>query len=191
MLYLAAVAIVFAVNLMPVLGPPTWAVLILLMLNWHLNAATLVILGAIGAGGGRYVLALASRALRHKVGERRRQNLRAAQEALTGHKLGAVAGIGLFALSPLPSAQLFEAAGILELPLVPLTTAFFAGRIVSYSIYVSSASLAAKHYGSVISSALTSPTGIALQVAMLVALVLLAEVDWRSVITRLRTRRPH
>jgi len=191
MLYLAATAIVFAVNLMPVLGPPTWAVLILLMLNWDLNAAALVVLGAIGAGSGRYVLALASRALRHKIGERRRENLRAAQTALTGHKLGAAAGIGLFALSPLPSAQLFEAAGILKLPLVPLTTAFFAGRIVSYSIYVSSASLASKHFGDVFSSALTSPLGIALQVAMLVVLVLLAEVDWRRVIERIRARRSH
>lgn len=189
MLYLAAVGIVFAVNLMPALGPPTWAVLVLLMLNWHLNGAALVILGALAAGAGRYVLAVASRALRGKIGERRRQNLEAAQQALTGHRVGALAGIGLFALSPLPSAQLFEAAGILAVPLLPLTAAFFAGRIVSYSIYVSSASLAAHKYGDVVVSALKSPTGIALQVALLVAMVLLAEVDFRGLISRWRRPR--
>lgn len=190
MLYVAAAAIVFAVNLLPALGPPTWAVLVLLMLNWHLNGAALVIIGALAAGTGRYVLALAFRALRGRIGERRRNNLLAAQKAVTGHRAGAVAGIGLFALSPLPSAQLFEAAGILALPLLPLTVAFFAGRIVSYSIYLSSAGLAAHKYGDVVTSALKSPTGIALQVLLLIAMVLLAEVDFRGLIARRRARRP-
>lgn len=189
MLYLAAIAIIFAVNLMPAFGPPTWAVLVLLMLNWHLNGVALVILGAIAAGAGRYVLALASRALRDKIGQRRRENLEAAQQAILGHRAGAIAGLGLFALSPLPSAQLFEAAGILAAPLVPLTAAFFAGRIVSYSIYLSSAHLAAQQYGDVFTEALRSPIGIALQVTMLIALVLLAELDFRGMALRWRARR--
>ena len=42
------------------------------------------------------------------------------------------------------SAQLFIAAGLLEVRLLPLTAAFFAGRLVSYSLYVGGASLA-KH----------------------------------------------
>jgi len=41
-------------------------------------------------------------------------------------------------------AQLFEAAGLIGMTLLPLTTAFFAGRLVSYALYVGSA-LAAKH----------------------------------------------
>lgn len=48
--------------------------------------------------------------------------------------------MGLFALSPLPSAQLFVAAGLVDAPLVPLIAAFFAGRLVSYTIYVTAAS---------------------------------------------------
>jgi hypothetical protein len=32
------------------------------------------------------------------------------------------------------------AAGVLSVPLLPLTVAFFAGRVVSYSLYVGAAS---------------------------------------------------
>lgn len=187
--YLAVAGIVFAVNLMPALGPPSWAVLALLLLNWHLNLAALVIIGALSAGAGRYVLARATRALRGHLSEKRRDNLTAAQELITRRRAGTVLGVGLFALSPLPSAQLFEAAGLLALPLVPLTLAFFAGRLVSYSIYVSTVAVAQRSYGDVLTSALRSPVGIALQVALLVGLVLLARIDVRGIIARRAARK--
>jgi uncharacterized membrane protein YdjX (TVP38/TMEM64 family) len=69
-----------------------------------------------------------------------------------------------------PSGQLFVAAGLMTVPLLPLTAAFFAGRLVSYSIYVSAANLAADNLGDVVLDALTSPLGMGLQLAMLVAL---------------------
>lgn len=182
--YLAVAGIVFAVNLMPALGPPSWAVLALLLLNWHLNLPALVIIGAVSACAGRYVLARATRALRGRLSPQRVDNLTAAQELITKRRTGTILGVGLFALSPLPSAQLFEAAGLLALPLLPLTLAFFAGRLVSYSIYVSTVAVAQKSYGDVLTSALRSPIGIALQVILLVGLVLLARIDFRGIAAR-------
>jgi hypothetical protein len=61
----------------------------------------------------------------------------------------------------------------MTVPLLPLTAAFFAGRLVSYSIYVSVATIAEKNLGDLALNALTSPLGIALQLLMLVALALL------------------
>ena len=37
-------------------------------------------------------------------------------------------------LSPLPSVELLEAAGLMAAPLLPVTSAFFAGRLISYSL---------------------------------------------------------
>lgn len=62
----------------------------------------------------------------------------------------------------------------MTVPLVPLTAAFFAGRLISYSIYVSVATDAERNLGSLALDALTSPLGMALQIAMLVVLALLA-----------------
>lgn len=187
--YLEVAMIIFAVNLLPAFGPPSWAVLALLLLNWHLDVVALVVVGAVAAGAGRYVLARTTRALRRHLSEKRRDNLQAVQELITQRRAGTVLGVGLFALSPLPSAQLFEAAGLLALPLVPLTLAFFAGRLVSYSVYVSTFAVAQRNYGDVMTSAVRSPWGIALQVALLLGLVALARIDVRAVIARWRRRR--
>jgi membrane protein YqaA with SNARE-associated domain len=182
--YLAAAATIFGVNLLPAFGPPTWAVLVLFKLNWDLAPVPLVVLGALAAGLGRFCLAVATRRVRDRLSKRRVENLCALGEQVRRHRAGSVLGLGLFALSPVPSAQLFEAAGLIEVPLIPVTASFFVGRMVSYSLYIGAATAADRSFGSVFRSALTSPLGIAVQVGMLVAIVLLARVDWAARFSR-------
>ena len=46
---LALVAIIaFGINLIPAFGPPTWALLVFLELQWDVNSVGLVLAGAIG-----------------------------------------------------------------------------------------------------------------------------------------------
>ena len=91
----------------------------------------------------------------------------------------------MFAISPLPSAQLFEAAGLARVGLLPFTAAFFVGRIVSYSIYaVAAQQLRETSFGDVFRRNLTSPVGLALQFAMLGALVVLTQIDWERQLRR-------
>jgi uncharacterized membrane protein YdjX (TVP38/TMEM64 family) len=187
--YLVLAAAVFGTNLLPAFAPPTWAVLVFFRLQSNLAAVPLVLIGALAAASGRLVLAHTSRHFRGRLSKERIQNLEAAREAIAGGHKRAFAGLGLFALSPVPSAQLFVAAGLVAVPLLPLTAAFFAGRLVSYTIYVSAASAARHSFGSVLQSAFRSPAGIALQLVMLAALIALFKVDWARVVTR-RPRRP-
>lgn len=168
-----ALAVVFAVNLLPAFGPPTWAVLVFFSLDFDLPAVPLVLGGALAAAGGRYVLANGARRLRPRLAAARLDRLDSVQDALGADRRRTAAGLGLFALSPVPSGQLFVAAGLMTVPLLPLTAAFFAGRLVSYSIYVSAASIAEKNLGDVVLDALASPLGMALQLAMLIALAVL------------------
>ena len=122
-------------------------------------AIPLVLIGALAAASGRIVLALASRQFRDRLSPERLEHLSAARDAVAGGRKRALAGLALFALSPLPSAQLFVAAGLVAAPIVPLTAAFFAGRLVSYSIYVTAASAAKHSLGSIIKNSFTSPAG--------------------------------
>jgi uncharacterized membrane protein YdjX (TVP38/TMEM64 family) len=176
--WLLALGSIFGINLLPAFGPPTWAVLVFFRLNSDLPAVPLVLLGAAAAACGRFVLAATSRHFRSRFSAERRASLRVAEERLVGSRGKALAGLGLFALSPVPSAQLFVAAGLLTVPLIPLTLAFFAGRLVSYSLYVGAASAAKESFGDVLADAVGSPLGIAFQVVMLAGLVLLLKVDW-------------
>jgi membrane protein YqaA with SNARE-associated domain len=187
--YLLALAAIFAVNLLPAFGPPTWALLVFFKLNSDLPAVALVLGGALAAAGGRLVLALGSQALRGRFSPERLEHLAAAERLLTGDRRRAAGGLALFALSPVPSAQLFVAAGLLSVPLIPLTAVFFGGRLVSYSLYAAGAALAADSLGDTLTRAFTSPAGIALQVAMLAGLVALVRVDWATLVERRRARR--
>ena len=189
--WLVALATIFGVNLLPAFGPPTWAVLVFFRLNSDLPALPLVLLGALAAASGRLVLAATARRFRSRFSAERLQNLEAAEELLVGSRGKAVAGLGLFALSPVPSAQLFVAAGLLTVPLVPLTAAFFAGRLVSYSLYVGAASAARESLGSVLDDAFGSPLGIALQLGMLAGLVVLLRFDWAGALQRRSGGPPH
>jgi membrane protein YqaA with SNARE-associated domain len=181
--YLVLAGVVFGVNLLPAFGPPTWAVLVFFRLQSSLPAVPLVLIGALAAASGRLVLAYGSRGLRGRLSTQRIESLEAAREAIAGGRKRSAVGLALFALSPLPSAQLFVAAGLLDAPIVPLTTAFFAGRLVSYSIYVAVASAAQHSLGSIVQGSFTSPTGVALQVLMLAGLVALLRVDWARILT--------
>lgn len=177
--YVAVFGIVLAVNLMPAFGPPTWTILVLYRFRSDLNPVALVAVGAVAAALGRLALGYASHALRGKFSEKRRESLDAMRSRLGQHRKAGLLGLFLFALSPLPSAQLFEAAGITGVKLPPLTAAFFVGRIVSYSIYMAGASaLKGSSVGNMIVDSFTNPIGIALQVLFLLLVVLLGRVDW-------------
>lgn len=177
--YLAVFGIAFGINLLPAFGPPTWSVLVFTRLHWHLNPVALVLIGATAAASGRYLLALGARRFSTRLPQRMKQNLEEARVLLKRKRGSVFAIFAVFVVSPLPSAQLFLAAGFLDLNLPLFTLAFFLGRLVSYSIYVSVAVLADKQLGNVLGQLFGSPWSIVLQVVLLAIVCLLPLVDWR------------
>ena len=179
--YLILFAVVLGVNLLPAFGPPTWTVIVVYGLSTMMPIPALVLVGAGAAALGRFTLAHGFRLLRKRIPEKMKHNLQAAGDAVEKRKRGSLVAIGLFALSPFPSAQLFEAAGLAGVRLVRFTAAFFAGRIVSYSIYaVSAKGIEKTSMGGVFKHYLTSPIGIGLEVLMIGLLMALAQVDWQK-----------
>lgn len=177
--YLILFAIVLGVNLMPAFGPPTWSVIVIFGINTKMSAAALVLVAASAAASGRFLLAHAFRLLARHVSEKTKRNVAAARAAFERKKRNSMIALGLFALSPVPSAPLFEAAGLAKVPLLGFTAAFFVGRTISYSIYLlTTKSIESTNVGEAFRHAVTSPFGIALQVAMIVLLVGFTRVDW-------------
>jgi hypothetical protein len=184
---LLVVAVVFGLNLLPALGPPTWAVLVFFRFRYpDVAAPALIVAGAVAATAGRLVLALVFRTFGTKLPAKRQENLQVLGHAIGESRGGLLASFALFAVAPLPSAQLFEAAGLAQIPLRPLLAAFFLGRLVSYSIYVAGASVAHESLSHMFSKGFFSPQAIATElfsVGLLVAIVL---IDWPSVIDKVR-----
>ena len=184
---LVVTAVVFGVNLLPAFGPPTWAVLVYFRFRYDdIPVPVLVIAGAGAATAGRYVLARAFRAFGDKLPAERTESLEVLGRALAQSRGGLISTFVFFVAAPVPSAQMFEAAGLAKVRLGPLLTAFFIGRLVSYSIYVGAASAARSGLEKLFRQGLTSPQVIATQILAIVALVVIVKVDWPSTIDRLR-----
>jgi len=178
--YLVVLLVVFGVNLLPAFGPPTWTLLVVARWQWHMNPVWLVALGVIGAGAGRYLLAHGARAMRSRFPHRYRENLARVEKRLVARRRRLWLLLALFVLSPLPSAQLFVAAGLLEFQILPLSLAFMLGRVVTYSLYVSAAVAVDQSMGSVLKDVWGSPWSIALQLLLLGLVVALPMLPWGS-----------
>lgn len=147
-------------------------------LNGQLPLWTLVVTAAAAAALGRFALAWGCRLFASRLPQHLRDNLEAARIALHRRSHNIILALGLFLLSPLPSAQLFMAVGLARVPLLGFTAAFFVGRLVTYSLYGWTArKLQQSSIGDAFMETLSSPWGILLQVTMLAALVALVRID--------------
>ncbi|MFI2207864.1 hypothetical protein ACH47Z_46015 [Streptomyces sp. NPDC020192] len=93
--------------------------------------------------------------------------------------------------SPLPSAQLFMAAGLANVPLLPLCGAFLIGRTVSYTLYVTAATAAEETIRHVFDYGEISPSTIIIQLTGLGAIILMIKLDWIRIIDWTRARLAH
>lgn len=178
-------ATVFVVNLMPAFGPPTWTVLVFFRIKYDIPAVPLVVGGAAAAASGRFILASVFRRVGGRLPAAKRADLEAVGAAVTGSRASRWGTFGLFLVSPFPSTQLFEAAGLApQVDLRGISIAFFLGRLVTYSIYVGGATLAAATIGSIIDEGFRSPWAIALQLFLLALLAAFVLIPWAKVLRR-------
>lgn len=182
--------VVFALNLLPAFGPPTWIALAFLRINLDVAAVPLVIVGAMASASGRYTLARGARRIRTRLPAERRESLEALRDHLESRPSTTTALLATFLVSPLPSAQLFIAAGLSDIRLWRLTAVFFAGRLVTYSIYVAGTVVAVDKFGDVLTHGIYSPLGVALQLLMIAGLVALVRIDWAARLTPRAARKP-
>jgi len=172
--------VVLGVNLLPAFGPPTWTILVYAKLRWGINPVALVAVGAGASLVGRYLLGQSAARLAHRLPARYRRNLEALHQRLTHVEGGTFGLVALYTWAPIPSAQLFMAGGLLELPLERLALWFGLGRIIIYGIYVAGATVAASTFKSLLHSLWGSPWAIVLQAIFLIALTVLPLISWRA-----------
>lgn len=185
-IYLAAILAIIAMNALPAFAPPTWMALVFFLLNYDLNPIALVIVGVTSATAGRAILAWYFRKFAHLVPTKFSKNMEHAGHYLNRETGKRYAILALFLISPVSSAQLFEAAGMMKtVALKPLLAAFAIGRTISYSTYVTgAAAIAATNFGELLIHELKSPWAIGVQVVMIAGLIALGSIDWQKKLQR-------
>lgn len=175
--------IAVGLNAVPAFMPPTWSVLAYFHIQEGLPTIPLAAVGALGATAGRAILALFSRSLGTRLLPRRwRTNIAyLADELCRRHELG-LAALALFALGPVPSNQLFVAAGISGAPLLPILAVFALARFVSYIVWITIAGTAAASLTEVIAPRFGAQAAVLAQIVGFLVLVIIMQLDWRRIL---------
>lgn len=158
--YVLLFAIVLAAGLIPAFGPPSWLFAVFFHYQYHLSFVLVVLVTALATTIGRLLLAKLSRKLKPYIPTKYRKNLDYSEHLLVERRTSFWLILGLFLLSPLPSAQLFEAAGLVDLPLLPLGAMFFIGRLFTLSAYLAFAKLTVVSLGNIWEAGFSSPWAI-------------------------------
>lgn len=180
--------VVFALNVVPAFAPPTWMVLSFAGLKYpEANAWLVALVAALGATGGRVVLA---RFARRIVGSRwvpapMRDNLDTVAATIKRRQGASVLVFLLFAFSPLPSNVLFLAYGLTRAPLHLLAVPFLIGRFFSYAGAFAGGSLVSRWFAPELTGAWWWLYFVLTQLVLLALVYAFAKIDWhRSAVER-------
>ena len=100
-------------------------------LQFELHPVGLILTGALAATSGRAVLAYGMRRIAHRLPARYVSNMDSAGRYFTRNKALAFGTVATFFFSPLSSAQLFAAAGIMRnIALQPLLAMFLVSKVI-------------------------------------------------------------
>lgn len=179
--YFFLALVIFGFNLLPAFAPPTWTALVFFNFRYELNPILLILIGIISAVAGRAGLFELFRNFRKVLPTGYLANMAKLGHYLEESKSRFFGLLALFFVSPLSSAQLFEAAALMNrMRLKPLLLAFATGRLFSYSFYVfGSSQLKSTSIGQIIQEQITSPIAIVVQVLMILGVIVLGNIDWK------------
>ena len=192
-IFVEAFLIVFLLNLIPILGPPTWAVLSFISFTYPIPSLPLFIFISLCASTlGRIVLTLSSKhILRNRILHiKYRKNMDYLKRHLEKRPHFASIVFFIEAFTPLPSDQLFIAYGLTGMKLRYALVPFFIARIFTYSFWVYFASDVAKSTlaNSVnVLSFLSWPVLIG-EIVILFLVYLFVKTDWEHLIMRNKFR---
>src|SRR5687768_12530951 len=160
--------------------PPTWTFLAFFLVQYDLPLLPLALGGAVAAAAGRTVLARASRrwGTRLLPPERRSRLARLGGWLEERARWAAPVAVLIYSLGPIPSNELFIAAGLTRMRRRPITGAFFCGRVISYPLWAATARFVVTDLEGVFLGHWRSVGLVVVELLALLGLLLFTRVDW-------------
>lgn len=171
-------ALVLVINIIPAFMPPTWSVLAYFRLAHHLPLLPLTVGGAAMSAVGRVQLAHLSSRMGRFLSSKDRANADALAAFITAHPNWRDGVTFAYSLGPLPSNQLFIAAGIARIPMRRVATVFFVSRAIGDTFWVWTAGNVARNLGGIFSGGVTNWHSVLIQVVSLALVGVLFHLPW-------------
>jgi hypothetical protein len=188
LLICAAMALAFAINLAPAFMPSTWMVMAFFYIRFDLPLLALTLGGAAASALGRLVLARGSHAFSRRFLPGQRADLDELGAFLDEHRGVVGPAVFLYALSPLPTNNLFIAAGMTGVSMTAVVAGFVLSRMIANTFWVWTTNKAFDSLGGLFTGAISGPIGITLEVIGLIAVVLTFRLPWARWIRRAMRR---
>jgi len=188
LLICAACALAFAINLVPAFMPATWMVLAFFYIRFDLPLLLLVLGGTLASAAGRTLLARGSTLFKRRFMIREQSDLDDLGAFLDRHRRYAGLAVFGYSLSPLPTNNLFIAAGMVEIRLGWVVGGFIAARLFANTFLVWTTHAAFESLGGVFEGALSGPLALALEAMSVISIVLLYRLPWARWLRRLADR---
>ena len=178
LLICAAMALAFLINVAPAFMPSTWMVMAFFYIKFDLPLLVLTVGGAFASAAGRMLLARASTAFTRRFAGEKSSDLRDLGGFLDGHRTYVGPAVFAYSLSPLPTNNLFIAAGMTGVDMTAVVTGFVAARVLANTFWVWTTHKAFENLGELFTGVFSGPAGVAIEVAGVVSIVLLFKVPW-------------
>ena len=181
--FVAALAIVFLINLSPAFMPSTWMVLAFFYIKFGLPLVPLALAGAIVSGLGRLCLARGSDFVTRTFFKSKERDLRSLGDLLNKKANVLPAIVFFYALTPLPTNNLFIAAGMVKADMKRVLVGFWAARIPADLFWIWTGNATFGSLKGVLEKG-GSLTGIVLQLGALTSVLLLYVLPWGRWLSR-------
>lgn len=181
--YILIGLLVFAINALPALMPPTWMILAFFYLHFNLQLLPLVIIGAFGATGGRIILFEFSRLyIRRFFPEKWLKNYDDLGKYFKKNQQLTIPIVLTYAFFPVPSNQVFIIAGLANLDIKIIAFSFLVGRMISYTFWVVLANKVMDNLENLFIAHLTNASTIAIELIGFSLIIIIGKINWRKIL---------
>lgn len=182
-IYLLMGLLVFGINTVPFLMPPTWLILSFFYVTYDLHIIPTVIIGALAAVCGRVVLATLSRTYLYRfLPKKTKDNFHALGSYLNTHQNVTIPAVIGYAFLPIPSNDIFIAAGLSGLDLRLIAGSFFVGRLISYSFWVHIANKAYDHFELIFVRHFSRTNALITELIGVAILIVISQIPWKKLL---------
>ena len=177
-----------AVDLIPVIGPPAWTVMVFLLIKFDLNPWGVLFAGVPGSALGRYAMSLYISKVSGKfLKPRKNDDLHFLGKKLGQKRWRSWLFVFIYTLMPLPTTPLFTAAGIAKVKPISIVPPFFCGKFISDAVMLFTGHYAATNMREMVHGTF-SWKGITTGLVGLLLIAALLFIDWRVLLQEKRLR---
>lgn len=184
LLFLGAIV----VDMLPILGPPAWTVMVFFQLQYHLDIVYVLLLGVAGSTIGRYLYSYyIARFAQRFLKKQKNEDMEYLGTKLQSDGWKFELFVFIYTLVPVSSTPLFSATGMARIKPLRVLIPFFFGKFFSDMAMVMMGDYAAANADEILTNFMTWKSILAISLG-LVLLLAVFFVDWRTLLIRKKLR---